>query len=167
MTKEIIGNGDMAEALQYADNDVLFFASGVSNSGETRGSEFQRERDLLLSQPRDKRLVYIGSLSVFYSDNAYTEHKREMEELIKEEFPSYCILRIGTITWGDNPNTIINALKSKVENEEPFQIQDVYRYVTTEEDFLHWVKMIPDFNCEINIPGERMKVRELVKRYVL
>lgn len=45
----ILGNGDIASALRPVDRpDRLFFASGVSNSSETRLSEFNRERDLLL-----------------------------------------------------------------------------------------------------------------------
>ncbi|MEJ2498930.1 MAG: hypothetical protein P8Y46_06430 [Sulfurovaceae bacterium] len=45
----IIGNGMLAhEFSDYKDdNDIIIFASGVSNSGETRESEFEREKELL------------------------------------------------------------------------------------------------------------------------
>ena len=44
----IIGNGLIAKSLQEIDSEnVLFFASGVSNSLETRDSEFEREYFLL------------------------------------------------------------------------------------------------------------------------
>lgn len=166
MTKEIIGHGDIAEILQLADNDVLFFASGVSNSRETRESEYQREKDLLLSQDRDKRLVYFSSLGVLDGETRYYDHKREMEGLIKENFEKYCIVRIGNITWGTNPHTLINTLKNRVANEEPVEIKDVFRYVVDPEEFLYWVSLIPDFNCEINIPGTRMKVKEIFNKFV-
>lgn len=165
MTGEIIGHGDIASKLEGRP-DMLFFASGVSNSQETMESEYQRERILLLSMDRSKRLVYFGSLSIFYNDNRYAQHKREMEELIIGNFPKYCIIRIGNISWGKNPHTLINTLKGRVENEEPIEIQDVYRYVVDEEEFLHWISLIPDFNCEINVPGARMKVKEIFKKFV-
>ena len=166
--KEIIGHGDIAKVLNKTDKDVLFFASGVSNSSETRESEYQREKDLLLAQDRNQRLVYFGSLSIFYGDTRYTQHKKEMEQLVKDNFPKYCIVRLGNISWGDNPHTLINTLKNHLAEGEPLQIQDVYRYVVEEEEFLHWINLIPDsFNCEMNVPGTRMKVAEIVKKYVL
>ncbi len=161
----IVGDGDIAEVLQEKEG-VLYFASGVSNSQETRESEYQREKDLLLSQSRAQRLVYFGSLSIFYGENRYTQHKREMEELVVDNFPQYCIVRIGNITWGDNPNTLINHLKNKLANEEPLEIRDVERYVVDQDEFMHWISLIPDFNCEINIPGNRMKVKDIFNKYV-
>ena len=45
----IIGNGNIARALKDIDrDDLLFFASGVSNSQEDRESEYKREMELLL-----------------------------------------------------------------------------------------------------------------------
>jgi hypothetical protein len=161
----IVGHGDIASVLEV-NPDMTFFASGVSNSQETRESEYQREKDLLMQQDPSKRLVYFGSLSIFYNNNRYAQHKREMEEMVMEHFPRYCIVRIGNISWGRNPHTLINTLKNKVANQEPVEIQDVYRYVVDEEEFLHWISLIPDFNCEINIPGRRMKVKEIFKEYV-
>ena len=166
MTKEIVGNGDIAQVLKMTDKDVLFFASGVSNSQETRESEYQREKDLLLVQDRSQRLVYFSSLGVLNEDTRYFQHKREMEELIVDNFPKYCIVRIGNISWGDNPHTLINTLRDKVARQEPVEIRDVYRYVVDIEEFLYWVSLIPDFNCEISIPGKRMKVKEIFNKFV-
>jgi len=165
--KEVIGRGDIAQVLQEIDKDVLFFASGVSNSQETRESEYQREEDLLLQQDRSRRLVYFGSLSIFYGDTRYTQHKREMEELVKDNFPRYCIIRLGNITWGKNPHTLINAMRNKLLSGKPMEIRDTYRYIVDQNELLHWLGLIPDFNCEINIPGRRMTVAEVVKEYVL
>jgi hypothetical protein len=165
MSKEIIGNGDIAGALQDVDKDVLFFASGVSNSQETRESEYQREIDLLNEQGKDKRIVYFSSLGVLDGTSRYYLHKRTMEELVKL-FPQYCIVRIGNIAWGKNPHTLINYFKDCVKNQKVFDIQDVYRYVVEKDEFLYWINMIPDFNVEINIPGKRMKVKEIFNKYV-
>ncbi|MAG60142.1 hypothetical protein CMO96_05150 [Candidatus Woesebacteria bacterium] len=166
--KEVVGSGDIAQVLQEANKDVLFFASGVSNSSELRESEYRRERDLLLEQDKTKRLVYFSSLSIFYADTRYTRHKEEMEQMVKDNFPDYCIVRIGNIVWGKNPNTLINAMRNQVKAGDPLEIRDTTRYIVDKDEFLHWIGLIPhDFNCEINVPGRRMKVAEVVKEFVL
>jgi len=166
----VVGHGDIARVINWEVEgrpDLLFFASGVSNSQETRESEYQREKDLLLEQPRDRRLVYFGSLSIFYSQGRYAQHKREMEELVMQEFPEYCIVRLGNIDWGNNPHTLINHFRNCVATGEPITIRDTDRYIVDQGEFLHWIEMIPrGFNCEMNIPGRRMPVKEIFKEYV-
>lgn len=157
----IVGTGDIAKVLKDR-KDFTFFASGVSNSSETKRSEFQRELSLLADQKRDKRLVYFSSLSVFYSNTPYANHKRQMEEAVKSLFYDYTIIRIGNISWGSNPHTLINFLKAHPKAP----IHDVYRYVIDKEEFLHWMDLIPNWNCEMNCPGQRLKVKEIVKKYV-
>jgi len=161
---KIVGNGDIATVLKEADEKgLLFFASGVSNSQEKRESEYQREKDLLLSQDKSKHIVYFSSLAVFYGDSRYVEHKKEMEKLVKDNFSRYCIVRIGNIAWGSNSYTILNFFKNKIKNNEPFEIQDTYRYIVGKDEFLYWINMIPDWNVEMNIVGRRMKVSEIVE----
>jgi len=166
----IVGHGDIAQVLSSVDReDRIFFASGVSNSSEMRESEYRRELNLLYTMLSEtnmkKRFIYFSSLCVFYSNTRYSQHKREMEDWVKKLFPHYTILRLGNITWGENPNTLINFIKNKIRNKEPFEIRDVYRYVVDKEEFLHWVEMIPEFNCEMNVTGKRMKVKDIVKEY--
>jgi len=64
----IIGSGILANAVKlYDKEDVVFFASGVSNSLEKAPAEFEREISLLksvISQNPDKKLIYF-STSVF------------------------------------------------------------------------------------------------------
>ena len=159
----IIGHGDIASVL-IDTNRLLFFASGVSNSTETRSSEFEREVRLLLRQDRSQHLVYFGSLCIFYSDTPYSRHKRHMELLVKKKFARYTIVRLGNITWGKNPHTIINFLKEKIQKNEPFDIKNVHRYVLGLEEFQHWMNMIPNWDVEMNLPGEFLKVEEIVRR---
>lgn len=165
----IIGNGDIATALREIDQpDRIFFASGVSNSAETRGSEFLREVRLLrtcFAANPSKRLIYFSSLSVFYADTAYAFHKQSMESLVRMA-GRWTIIRLGNIDWGTNPHTLINYLRDRAKKGLPLEIQDVYRYVVDRDEFLHWMNLIPDWNCELNIPGRRMKVAEIVKEYV-
>ncbi len=161
----IIGNGDIASVLKDRE-DRLYFVSGVSNSQEMRESEYQRETDLLLSQDKNKHLVYCSSLCVFYSNTRYARHKKQIENLIKDSFPHYTILRIGNITWGKNPSTLINHLRTQAEKGERLEIKDTYRYIIDKEEFLHWIDMIPEWSCEMNITGQRLTIREIVNKYV-
>jgi hypothetical protein len=160
----IVGHGDIASVLKDRD-DIIYFASGVSNSNETRWSEFKREFDLVMLQ--SGHLVYFSSLCVFYSDTLYAEHKRKMEKIIKRTFENYTIVRLGNITWGDNPNTIINFLRNKIKNNEPFEVQNTQRYVIGKEEFLHWVDLIPEWSCEMNITGQLLTITEIVRRIKL
>ena|SRR3990167_3825521 len=162
----IIGNGDIASALREGGvdrDDLLFFAAGVSNSGEMRKSEYQREKDLLLAQDRDDWLIYFSSLCIFYSDSHYADHKFEIERRVKEEFRHYTILRLGNIIWGDNPHTLINYLRAHPDAP----LQDTYRYILDKEEFWHWLRLIPDFSCEMNIPGRRMLVKDIYQEFVV
>lgn len=157
----IIGNGDIASVLPDRD-DLLFFASGVSNSKELRNEEYQREVDLLFDQDTNKHIVYFSSLCVFYSDSRYAGHKRYMEAVVKRAFDTYTIMRLGNITWGKNPHTLINYFK----NNKNYKVQDAYRYIIAKDEFLHWVNLIPEWSCEMNVPGRMLKVEQIIKEYV-
>lgn len=157
----LVGSGDIASILPKRD-DLLFFASGVSNSQETRESEYQRELSLLLGQSRDRHLVYFSSLATLDGTTRYHRHKREMERTVQKEFSLHTIIRIGNITWGSNPNTLINYLRAHPDAE----IKDEYRYIVDESELLYWINLIPKWPCQINVPGRRMKVQEVVDAYV-
>lgn len=142
----ILGNGDIASALRQVDrDDRIYFVSGVSNSSETRASEFKREMDLLCRVAKHHHVVYVSSLAVFYSDTPYAQHKRAMERRVKR-FAWWTILRVGNITWGSNPHTLINHLRGQKERGEKLDIQDAQRYVIDKDEFLYWVNMIPDWS---------------------
>lgn len=169
----IIGDGDIASALKEIDRkDRIFFVSGVSNSSETRESEFQREKNLLFNLKDEKHIVYVSSLAIFYSDTPYARHKRTMEQCIKtfaftRRIPqNWTIIRVGNISWGTNPHTIINYLRARATKGEPLDIQDTERYLVDKDEFLYWVGMVPSWPCEMNITGTRMTVAEIVQEYV-
>jgi hypothetical protein len=162
----IVGNGDIAGVLPKR-RDRLFFASGVSNSSEIRESQYKREKNLLLKQDRKSHLVYFSTLAVLYGKNRYVQHKMEMESLIKSEFPRYTIMRLGNITWGTNPHTLINFLRKRLKEGKNLKIQDTYRYIIDKDEFLHWIELIPDWSCEMNITGKMMLVKDIVDEYCL
>lgn len=159
----IIGNGDIATALKGNEDcfnrDVIFFASGVSNSKETHPEPYQRELRLLMSQPKDKHIVYFSSLCIYYLNTEYARHKRIMENTIKNHWPSYTIVRIGNINWGKNPHTLINYLKAHPYSEP----QPVWRHILSFKEFQYWMKMIivPGKN-EMNVPGRMVFVPHLM-----
>ncbi len=161
----IIGHGDIASAL-IDRPDRLYFAAGVSNSGETRLSEYQRELKLLAAQPEDAHLIYFSSLCVFYSETRYAKHKRQAERIVRDLWPRYTILRLGNITWGTNPHTLINFLRARHAAGLPLDIQLAYRYVVDRDEFRHWLGLIPDWPCEMNVPGRRMTVQQIVDEFV-
>lgn len=163
MSGRIIGNGDIGKLLKEneVNPNLTFFASGVSNSQETRRSEFQRELNLLGLQPPTEHIVYFSSIAALFSDSPYFEHKRSMEKVVKWAFPKHTIIRLGNITWGKNPHTLINYLKKHPKAE----LRDEWRYICDEEEFLYWINLIPEWSCELTIPGKRMKVREVKEKY--
>jgi nucleoside-diphosphate-sugar epimerase len=167
----IIGRGDIASAIADVPSldrpDRIYFASGVSNSQETRNEEYEREAQLLVQQDPTKHLVYFSSLSVFYANTRYALHKRTMEGLIRTHFLRHTIMRLGVIDWGNNPHTIINYMRNEHAAGRPLRIENTYRYVLTIGEFHHWLGLIPEWPCEMNVTGTRMTVHQIVNRYVL
>ncbi len=162
----IVGNGDVASALNDR-KDAIFFVSGVSNSNETRESEFLREIELLDKQDRTKCLFYLSSISVDdklkAGTNLYLQHKLRMELLIKSNFENYNIIRIGNITWGTNPNTFINYIKNKKSKGEPVQIKDEFKYLIDKEQLVLLTDNLPLIGQNtICVFGRMAKVNELV-----
>ena len=81
----IIGNGSVARVLEDRD-DLVFFASGVSNSSCKDENEYQREFNLLKTVPVDQHVVYFSNLGIYYKEDRYTQHKIDMEEYIRTHF---------------------------------------------------------------------------------
>lgn len=126
----ITGYGLIAKSLQFIDSDdVLFFASGVSNSLETRDSEFEREHALLKSNIESnpgKTLVYFSTCSIYDSsknNSHYVLHKLKMEQIIAEKCDRYYILRVSNaVGKGGNPNLLINYLVREIQNNSKITV---------------------------------------------
>jgi hypothetical protein len=78
----IIGKGSIASILQDRD-DLVFFASGVSNSTCTDENEYEREFNLLKTIQTDQHVVYFSNLGVYYKNDRYTQHKIDIEEYLQ------------------------------------------------------------------------------------
>ena len=89
-----------------------------------------------------------------------------MEDRVRSTFAHYTIIRLGNITWGKNPHTLINYFRNLARAGEKIEVWNTYRYLVDKKEFLHWISLIPSWNCEMNITGTRMKVKNIVKKYV-
>ena len=88
-----------------------------------------------------------------------------MEGLVKG-FKTWTIIRIGNIDWGNNPHTLINYFRNKKNAGEKIEIQDVYRYIIDKDELNYWIGLIPEWSCEMNVPGRRLKVKEIIKEFI-
>ena len=158
----IIGKGSIASVLEDRD-DLVFFASGVSNSSCIDEKEYEREFNLLKTVPTDKHVVYFSNLGVYYKQDRYTQHKCNIEEYIRNNYTSYTIVRIEVCEWVKTPNTILNVFKRQLaEGIEP-KTQDTTRYVLSLDEFLYWVKMIQSgVRNEMNILGRKLTIAQIV-----
>jgi len=158
----IIGKGSIASVLEDRD-DLVFFASGVSNSSCIDEKEYEREFNLLKTVPTDKHVVYFSNLGVYYKQDRYTQHKCNVEEYIRNNYTSYTIVRIEVCEWVKTPNTILNVFKRQLaEGIEP-KTQDTTRYVLSLDEFLYWVKMIQSgVRNEMNILGRKLTIAQIV-----
>jgi hypothetical protein len=160
----IVGRGDIASVLNDRDG-AIFFASGVSKSTETIESEFMKEIQLLDKQDRNKCIFYFSSIILddMSKNSQYLEHKRKMELLIKSNFKNYNIIRIGNITWGNNPNTFINYIKNKIKNGEYVEIKDEYKYMIDKEQLVLLTDNLPLIGQNtICVFGRMAKVKDLL-----
>jgi len=126
----IIGKGLLARAFEPRfgkDSDVIVFASGVSNSLETRSQEFAREETLLrqLLDGEVKRFIYFGSCGVTSSESEFTpymRHKRAMESLVLAA-PHGLVLRLPQVVGRtDNPHTLTNFLRNRIVSGAHFTV---------------------------------------------
>lgn len=160
----IIGSGNIASVLNDR-SDLVFFASGVSDSSCVSELEFLREHEMLYSVPSFSHVVYFSNLGVYYKKDPYTNHKIKMEEFVKSRFKYYTIVRIEVCEWVKNPTTILNVFKKNIENGLDIKVLDTYRYVLSIDEFLYWMDLIPSKrSTEMNILGRRMHISEIVDK---
>jgi hypothetical protein len=159
----IIGNGSVAKVLIDRD-DLIFFASGVSNSSCVDEKEYEREFNLIKTVPSSVHIVYFSNLGIYYKNDRYTKHKREMEEYIRNNYNTYTIVRIEVCEWVKTPNTILNFFKSQLEKGIEPLIQDTTRYVLSLEEFQYWVNMIQSgVRNEMNILGRKLTIQQILE----
>jgi nucleoside-diphosphate-sugar epimerase len=140
----VVGNGLIAKSFKsYLEkDDVIIFASGVSNSSisEKDNISFQREKDLINEylKYKDKKFIYFSTCSI--SDvskiNPYIEHKIKMEKLIESNHDNYLIFRLPIVIGvSDNNNTFFNNIKLKIIKGDTITIyNNISRYIIDVDD---------------------------------
>jgi len=171
----IIGNGMIAkgfEKFKY-NNQVVIFASGVSNSGETSKVEFSREEDILkrvLKEEEDKIFIYFGTCSVYDSQSfqgCYVEHKLKMEKIVQSTHSNYLIFRLPQVLGKNNKKQLVGFLFDKLKNDELFSLYDIERNIIDISDIEKIASRILKnklfINSIVNIANPKnIKVLELV-----
>ncbi|QDS08679.1 hypothetical protein FPL00_19100 [Xanthomonas citri pv. glycines] len=117
----VIGGGLLASAFTSAPTSMSasIFASGVSNSGETRAEAFAREEALLSSALAQEhgRFVYFSTCSIHDNDRAsspYAMHKKSMEGLVRSHRGHLILTLPQVVGHTANPHTLTNFLAHKL-----------------------------------------------------
>lgn len=128
----IIGKGLIASAFEQLqiDDNLIIFASGISNSKQLEDKDRNRERDLLTStidnHKKDKTIVYFSTYSVDNinnKNNDYVNHKVNMENTIKDSDIDYLIVRTSNIVGASGNNaTVFKYLFNKIKASENFEL---------------------------------------------
>ena len=173
----IVGNGLIASAFRHAGihspNHVIF-ASGVSNSTETRSEAYQRELTLLGNHiGKSTTIVYFSTTSIFdptKQDSIYIRHKKHIEDIIQSEANSYLIVRLPImIGHSTNPYTLINYLVNAIRDSRHIELHaKACRHLLDIDDLVpqlfNYLQEQP-IRKHINILGsEKINIPELVKK---
>jgi nucleoside-diphosphate-sugar epimerase len=144
----VIGNGFIGSRFKMYDNlqNIIIYASGVSNSREKDIAAFERERNLLIStveNSRNKLFVYFSTTSIFdpnFNGSPYTNNKLFCEDYIMSNHDMYVILRLPQVVGkSTNPHTLTNYLYNKLVNNDPIEIIDnIQRNCIDIEDVFHF-----------------------------
>jgi nucleoside-diphosphate-sugar epimerase len=164
----IIGNGMLAKAFSTYDEDKknVIFASGVSNSSETKLSEFSRERELIInifdSMQKEALFVYFSTCSVhdtYFSKNDYTKHKLEMEKLVLLKSDNYLIVRLPQVVGNSkNKKLLINFLWDSICRNKKFTLYDIERNIIDVEDV---VKIVEYFINKTKLRNQTITIANL------
>jgi dTDP-4-dehydrorhamnose reductase len=126
----VIGKGMIAKKfLEFNDDSIIFFASGVSNSNEINSLAFTREEDLLkatIENNPNSTLVYFSSCDIEnpkISHKPYYVHKARIEQLVINSNKEYYIFRLPQVVGKSfNPNTLMNFFVYKIKNHSLFEL---------------------------------------------
>lgn len=117
----ILGNGLVSNSLSQlkSECDIVFFASGVSNSRETSLASFQRERAMLVSALQrypNHRFIYFSSTiaSIPFVTTPYSSHKRAMEKLLLAADANHLIVRLPQLVGPTKSPTLVAFLRSQI-----------------------------------------------------
>lgn len=174
----IVGNGMLAQALKSSDydwEDFILLASGVSNSSETRETEYQREKNQITSYlGTHKTVVYFSTVSIYdeqKSESEYVTFKVAIERFILESFERSLVIRLPIVVGpNNNPNQLIGHIKSCIHSGDEltiyknatryfFDVGDLARAIT---DIDKWMRDNGKTQMAINVGFQKqIKMEEL------
>lgn len=132
----VVGDGMVAKNFEYyrEREDVLIFASGVSNSKINLDEEFDREKVLLqttVAENSNMKLVYFSTFNLYDPKefkSPYCLHKLNVESYISSNIPKYNIFRLGHVVGKSaNQNTILSFLYNSITSGTSF---DLWKYAS-------------------------------------
>jgi len=154
---KIIGGGLISKHMVNlnTDSDCLVIGAGVSNSNETRESEFQREAELIesvIKAHRSLRVVYFSTCSVGQSNKTpYVNHKLAMEDMVSSFANEWCIYRLPQVVGVVNNTTLISYFVRSILRRVPMTIQKgAYRYLIDINDVVRICEYLLNSNKGLN-----------------
>lgn len=153
----IIGGGLIAKSFAQVKfrRDTLILASGVSNSKETRESEYLREIYIIereiFNHPH-ANVIYFSTCSLVNGANSrYTRHKLEMEQLISRTASSFHIFRLPQVVGLVKNSTLVSFLASYIIRGMSFNVQRyAKRNLIDVVDVVRITKLIANSELGIN-----------------
>lgn len=127
----VVGKGLLARAFEArasaGHQDIVVFASGVSNSSEERPEEFDRERRMLAPfLAEGRRVVYFGSCGSATGDEGantpYMRHKRDMECRVLDSGNGIVLRLPQVVGRTSNPHTLTNFLHTRILSGQAFTV---------------------------------------------
>ena len=176
---KVIGNGLLARNMANlkTERDCLIIGAGVSNSSETRITEFQREIDLVtaaIGQHRDLRVVYFSTCSVSQAVRTpYIAHKCAMEKMVSSLASESCIYRLPQVVGVVNNSTLISYIVSSILQNKTLQIQlNAQRRLIDIDDVVRVCGQLLSANQGVNTvqniaPRHSASVVQIVERIAL
>ncbi len=143
----LIANGVSKISIEFPN--VIFFASGVSDSNEQDDSKFLREKLLLektIIESDAKQIIYFSTYSVLddtRKNDKYIIHKKEMERLV-ENTNNYLIIRLTNVIGKiGNKNNLIRFFIDKISiGEKVIVWKNVKRNIVGIDDLVNVIAII-------------------------
>lgn len=154
---KIVGSGLISKRMVNlsTDSDCLIIGAGVSNSNETRVSEFAREAELIetvIAANSALRVVYFSTCSVNQENKTpYINHKLAMEDMVSSLASEWCIYRLPQVVGLVNNTTLISYFVRSVLKQVPMTIQkNAYRYLIDIDDVVRICGLLLSSGAGIN-----------------
>ena len=172
----IIGNGLIASCIASLNReDVVFFASGVSNSVNPTNTDFKREQDLLKETIKlypKQLLVYFSTVSIedrSVQHKPYIKHKLKMEKMVSKNAEKYLILRLpNMLSLTGNPNTLIpNFYKAITENKKVVIQKNATRYLLAPEQLKNMTSLVLEQNVLKKKTTQRLILQRPIGRHFI